>query len=57
MFASGSSATFAGVGLPPADERGAKSVLASLDFTARRILSAIDNLDGKAPAYTESGQG
>jgi 8-oxo-dGTP pyrophosphatase MutT (NUDIX family) len=27
------------------------------DFTARRILSAIDNLGGKAPAYTESGQG
>jgi len=27
------------------------------DFTARRVLAAIDNLDGKAPAYTESGQG
>ena len=26
------------------------------DFTARRVLAAIDNLDGKAPAYTESGQ-
>ena len=25
------------------------------DFTARRILSAVDRLDGKAPAYTESG--
>ena len=25
------------------------------DFTARRVLAAIDNLDGKAPAYTESG--
>jgi 8-oxo-dGTP pyrophosphatase MutT (NUDIX family) len=27
------------------------------DFTARRVLAAIDNLDGKAPAYTESGSG
>jgi 8-oxo-dGTP pyrophosphatase MutT (NUDIX family) len=25
------------------------------DFTARRIGSAIDNLDGRAPSYTESG--
>jgi RimJ/RimL family protein N-acetyltransferase/8-oxo-dGTP pyrophosphatase MutT (NUDIX family) len=25
------------------------------DFTARRIVAAIDNLDGKGPAYTESG--
>jgi len=25
------------------------------DYTARRIVAAIDNLDGKAPAYTESG--
>ena len=25
------------------------------DFTSRRILAAVDNLDGKAPAYTESG--
>jgi 8-oxo-dGTP pyrophosphatase MutT (NUDIX family) len=25
------------------------------DFTARRILAAIDNLGGKGPAYTESG--
>lgn len=26
------------------------------DFTARRVLSAIDNLDGAAPTYTESGR-
>ena len=27
------------------------------DFTARRIESALANLDGGAPAYTESGAG
>ena len=26
------------------------------DFTMRRVLSAVDNLDGKAPTYTESGR-
>jgi 8-oxo-dGTP pyrophosphatase MutT (NUDIX family) len=29
----------------------------SSEITARRIASAIDNLDGKAPSYTEGGQG